>query len=551
MRDTGRGASLPRARRRVARDAHRGRGSASARPMKKSLDRPPRPALDPDVRRHRDRRRAAPTASTATSPPCSSSRARRRCLVGATGEVPVLHGAVLTARSAARPSGRIAASTRGSTGRIGYYPLAIRLNQRHGFHRERMQPGSPELDARPDRESARSRAGTRSSGAWNAGTSRPARMCRAALRERDARRLQRDSCCSNVQPQRRPVPRGSASPRPPDRRACRELGSHGRQGRDLALSATSTSSRTATMRGRSAPLPRHRAASASWSRAGRRPTSSSAAATRADYDALVRSYGLDPARPARRSSWGTRRRTRRTRVASSSASSAGGRRRAARRISFCSGRIRATGLARALRRGARESGRARAGGELHGPRRCSRRSSSTATRRRERGHDPARRARQRPTGRVRALRRGRTRRRELGDEERHRRALSRSSPPRVRSTPRRALRGCRRGHRARPREPRRAAPRNAAASSPRSSARSTGMRRRARRRTRVLAAVRWSHAMKLGHDAPRAQRGRHRRRADRVSPERRRRLRRRDRQPLGGRHAPRSSSATSAPDTST
>ncbi|HSF61352.1 MAG TPA: hypothetical protein VLA69_06630, partial [Gaiellaceae bacterium] len=25
--------------------------------------------------------------------------------------------------------------------RAGYYPLAIRLNERHGFHRERMEPG--------------------------------------------------------------------------------------------------------------------------------------------------------------------------------------------------------------------------------------------------------------------------------------------------------------------------------------------------------------------------------------------------------------------------
>ncbi len=37
------------------------------------------------------------------------------------------------------------------------------------------------------------------------------------------------------------------------------------------------------------------------------------------------------------------------------------------------------------------------------------------------------------------------------------------------------------------------------------------------------------------HDAPRARRGRHRRRADRVPPRRRHRLRGRDRQPLGGR----------------
>ena len=27
--------------------------------------------------------------------------------------------------------------------RLGYYPLALRLNRRHGFHAERMAPGHP------------------------------------------------------------------------------------------------------------------------------------------------------------------------------------------------------------------------------------------------------------------------------------------------------------------------------------------------------------------------------------------------------------------------
>ena len=53
------------------------------------------------------------------------------------------------------------------------------------------------------------------------------------------------------------------------------------------------------------------------------------------------------------------------------------------------------------------------------------------------------------------------------------------------------------------------------------------------------------------HDAPRARRGRHRRRADRVPPRRRRRLRRGDGQPLAGRDDARSSSATRAKGIST
>ena len=52
---------------------------------------------------------------------------------------------------------RRASAPRGSTGRstgtLGYYPLAMRLNYRHGFHRERMAPGHPNWMLDSDRDS--------------------------------------------------------------------------------------------------------------------------------------------------------------------------------------------------------------------------------------------------------------------------------------------------------------------------------------------------------------------------------------------------------------
>ena len=57
-------------------------------------------------------------------------------------DVPVLHGDALTAPRGLpdRALGRVDAWL---DRRLGYHPLAIRLNYRHGFHGERMQPGHP------------------------------------------------------------------------------------------------------------------------------------------------------------------------------------------------------------------------------------------------------------------------------------------------------------------------------------------------------------------------------------------------------------------------
>ena len=66
-------------------------------------------------------------------------------------EVPVLYGDELTAPDGLRErvSARVDAWL---DRRLGYHPLAIRLNHRHGFHAERMQPGHPNWMLDSDRD---------------------------------------------------------------------------------------------------------------------------------------------------------------------------------------------------------------------------------------------------------------------------------------------------------------------------------------------------------------------------------------------------------------
>ena len=67
-------------------------------------------------------------------------------------DVPVLDGGELAARSGLR--GRLARRLDAALDRqLGYYPLAIRLNRRHGFHLERMQAGHPNWMLDPSRDS--------------------------------------------------------------------------------------------------------------------------------------------------------------------------------------------------------------------------------------------------------------------------------------------------------------------------------------------------------------------------------------------------------------
>ena len=65
------------------------------------------------------------------------------------GDVPVLFGDELATVSGNRLAGRFDAWL---DRRIGYHPLAIRLNRRHGFHLERMQAGHPNWMLDSDRE---------------------------------------------------------------------------------------------------------------------------------------------------------------------------------------------------------------------------------------------------------------------------------------------------------------------------------------------------------------------------------------------------------------
>ena len=123
------------------------------------------------------------------------------------------------------------------------------------------------------------------------------------------------------------VHRRRAAARTSDRRARRELGSHCRQGSDRADSATPTSCRTrrcATISPGITSIGPERVVVSGWPQtdmyaSGRRP--------REEYEALVRTLGLDPERPARRWSWATRPRTRPSKTGSWSARGGSGRQR--------------------------------------------------------------------------------------------------------------------------------------------------------------------------------------------------------------------------------
>ena len=129
---------------------------------------------------------------------------------------------------------------------------------------------------------------------------------------------------------------------------------------------------------------------------------------RADYEGLLRGYGLDPSRPL-------------VLVAGNTPSNAPYEGRFVERIvAWWEERGGLRGLpaaapasparrpvAGALRRGGRSGGCRRPGGQLHRPPGARDPPPARRRRRLQRGHDPPRRARGRPAGRVRALRRGR------------------------------------------------------------------------------------------------------------------------------------------------
>jgi len=68
------------------------------------------------------------------------------------GDTPVLLGEELAASRGSFPERAAARVDRALDGQLGYHPLAIRLNYRHEFHLERMQPGHPNWMLDTDRE---------------------------------------------------------------------------------------------------------------------------------------------------------------------------------------------------------------------------------------------------------------------------------------------------------------------------------------------------------------------------------------------------------------
>ncbi len=209
---------------------------------------------------------------------------------------------------------------------IGYYPLAIRLSLRHGFHRERMAPGHENwmLDSSRVGPLPRWDRLERRMAAWHY---RPDAIRASRAPRAYASRLRRTRALERPAAGRRSVPRVGASPRHSDRRARRELGSHGRQGSDRALLRRLhrperddagrpdpvSRDRARTDRGHGLAANRRLCAPASPRGLRRRPSGHSTSTRRSRSSP----------------SWGTHRRTRPSRIASSSESFGGGRRRVA------------------------------------------------------------------------------------------------------------------------------------------------------------------------------------------------------------------------------
>jgi UDP-N-acetylglucosamine:LPS N-acetylglucosamine transferase len=210
------------------------------------------------------------------------------------GDVPVLIGEDLTAPEGSLPERAAARVDRTLDDQLGYHPLAIRLNHRHGFHLERMQPGHPNWMLDSDREGVLPRWDVveRAMQRWHFSSRRhvPRRLLDAMRRECSALVL------SNVQP-RNAVPFLVAA---------RRLG--------LPVAAHVASWDHTVGKGVISPycdvyvvqnivmeedlrryhdIPAERVRVTGWPQTDvfqrRRP--------REQYDALLREYGLDPERP--------------------------------------------------------------------------------------------------------------------------------------------------------------------------------------------------------------------------------------------------------------
>ena len=332
---------------------------------------------------------------------------------------------------------------------LGYHPLAIRLNHRHGFHAERMQPGHPNwmLDTDRDGPLPHWRAVERAMERWffsprrhvpspparrRCGATAPASCSRTSSPRARCRSSPRRGGCgcrwsAHVASWDHTVGKGVISP------YCDLYIVQNRVMEDDLRRYHGIEPERVRVTGWPQTDLFHR----------RRP--------RAEYDELLRRYGLDPGRPlvARRREHAEQRAVR------------GALRRASRRVVGADLGATASQLlfrphprdGRWRERFAAAAGRERrrrAGGELHRPRRPRDAAPARRRRRLQRRDDPPRRARRRPSGRLRALRRGGAAGGVVGCEERRRQALRGARGVR-RVLSRRALRGGRRRHRARAR----------------------------------------------------------------------------------------------------
>ena len=264
---------------------------------------------------------------------------------------------------------------------LGYHPLAIRLNRRYGFHTERMQPGHPNwmLDTNRDSRLPHRPPVERAMERWFFSPRRhvPRRLLEAMRRDCSGLLL------SNVQPMNA-VPFLTAA-----RRLRLPVVAHvASWDHTVGKGVISPHCDLYVVQNRvmEDDLRRYHGIAPERVRVTGWPQTDlfHRIRPRAEYEALLRRYGLDPAAPSW-SSAGTRRATRPTRGGSSSASSRGGIAPRASASSFSSGPTRATpaGRSASRRSGARghRACRRRATRTSRSSRRCSSmRTSSSATR---------------------------------------------------------------------------------------------------------------------------------------------------------------------------
>ena len=408
--------------------------------MKTDLGRPFRPVPDARVRRLRDRLRASKSD-------CRDASRRSSCCLATRWPSGPAGWATCRGRTARSSSRRASGLVERSVRRVdfaldrnaGYYPLSVRHSLRHGFNRERMRPGHPNIFL--DSSQGRRLPGSETvQGALRGWLFSKRRYVSSALLER-----MRAECSlvvlANVQ----------SHPAVPFLLAARRLGiptvgyvaswDH-TVGKGLVsphVTALRRPERRDARRSRS--LPRHRPAARDRDRlaadrrlpaaVGRSPSTrrSSRSSTSCPGVPVVLVAGNTPTNAPYEGRFVERL------VDWWRTSGVGGRLPAP--LPAASARRR---LARALRGRARMPGRRGPGALVHRPRDARDAAPARRLRRGERRDDPARQPRERPARGLRAVRRGRLARRAARRAERHRQALLRPRSTRTRSCARRASR---------------------------------------------------------------------------------------------------------------